>query len=59
MAESPAYPGAPRWVKILGVVSLALVVAFVALHLAGGGFRRHVHFGGETPPSATHESGHR
>jgi hypothetical protein len=58
MAESPAYPGAPRWVKILGIVSLALVVAFVVVHLAGGGFRHHGgHFDGETPPAASQKSG--
>jgi hypothetical protein len=48
MAESPAYPGAPRWVKVLGIITLALVVLFVVVHLAGGGFRHH-HLGGEAP----------
>jgi hypothetical protein len=45
MAESPSYPGAPRWVKILGIISLALAVVFVAVHLAGGGFHHHGHLG--------------
>lgn len=49
MAEPPAYPGTPRWVKVLGIISLALAVVFVVVHLAGGGFRHHGHFGGETP----------
>ena len=34
-------PGAPRWVKVFGLVTAVLIVAFVALHLAGGGFRGH------------------
>lgn len=49
MSKSPAYPGAPRWVKVLGVVSVALAVVFVAVHLAGGGFH-HTH--GATAASA-------
>jgi len=59
MPEPSAYPGAPRWVKILGIISVALAAAFVAVHLAGGGFRRHGHFGGETPSGVVHEGGHR
>jgi len=47
MADSPAYPGTPRWVKVLGLISLALVVVFVAVHLAGGGFRHHGHRGAQ------------
>lgn len=34
-------PGAPRWVKALGIVVLVLLVAFLALHLTG-----HVPFAG-------------
>ena len=29
----------PRWVKVVGSIAVALVLAFVALHLAGRGFR--------------------
>ncbi len=36
MADLP--PGAPRWVKVFGIIVVVLVVAFVVLHLAGGGF---------------------
>jgi len=57
MAESPAYPGAPRWVKILGIITLALAVVFVAVHLAGGGFHHHGHVGGEATPAANQKSG--
>jgi hypothetical protein len=52
MAESPKYPGAPRWVKVLGIISLTLVVVFVVVHLAGGGFRHHGHLGSEAPSGA-------
>lgn len=51
MADSPAYPGMPRWVKIFGMISLALVVVFVVVHLAGGGFQHHDHFGGQPSPA--------
>jgi hypothetical protein len=37
------YPGAPRWVKLLGVIALALLVVFAAVHITGRGF----HHGGE------------
>jgi hypothetical protein len=34
-------PSTPRWVKALGLAVLVLVLAFVILHLAGGGFGGH------------------
>ena len=34
-------PPAPRWVKVFGLIAVVLVVGFVILHLAGGGFRGH------------------
>ena len=34
-----AAPSTPRWVKVSGAAVVILVVAFVILHLAGGGFR--------------------
>ena len=37
--ESP--PGAPRWVKVFGIIALVLLVLFVARHLTSGGFRGH------------------
>lgn len=36
-------PGTPRWVKAFGIVAVILVLLFIALHLAGGGFRGHGH----------------
>lgn len=32
---------APLWVKVFGGVLVVLLVAFIAMHLAGGGFRGH------------------
>ncbi len=44
-ARQPArYPGTPRWVKVVVLVSLALTVTFAIVHLAGGGFRHHAPF---------------
>lgn len=34
--------GTPRWVKAFGVVAVVLILAFVVLHLAGGGFGHHI-----------------
>jgi hypothetical protein len=31
-------PGLPAWVKVAGIIVIILIVLFVALHLAGGGF---------------------
>ncbi|HWG90529.1 MAG TPA: hypothetical protein VNZ52_06720 [Candidatus Thermoplasmatota archaeon] len=31
----------PRWVKALAIVGLLLIIAFVALHLPGGGVGNH------------------
>ena len=47
-----AAPGTPRWVYISGIITLVVVVLFIILHLAGGGFRGH---GGGTPPSTVIE----
>ena len=35
----------PRWVKVLGAIGIALIVAFVILHLTGHGFGGHHGFG--------------
>jgi len=44
MAESPPYPGTPRWVKIAGIVTLVLILAVIGAHLTGIAPRGH------TPP---------
>ena len=41
MPELPPHPGAPRWVKVFGIVGLILLLVFVVLHLTGRGFRGH------------------
>lgn len=80
MTDPPAYPdsngdtgmrpeggsttGTPRWVKVSGIIALALVLLFVTLMLTGRGGGhgpgRHtssVHPGGDTPPSGITERG--
>ena len=32
----------PLWVKVFGVIAIIVLVAFVILHLAGGGPGRHL-----------------
>ena len=41
MADLPPYPGTPRWVKVFGIIALALVLLFVILMLTGHGPGRH------------------
>ena len=31
----------PRWVKVFGIIAVIVAVAFMILHLAGGGPGRH------------------
>lgn len=35
------YEGAPRWVKVLGIIALVVISIVVIIHLAGGGFHGH------------------
>ena len=53
----PPYPGAPRWVKVFGIIALVVVLLFVILLLTRGpgghGPNRHTSSGdtgGQTPP---------
>ena len=39
--------GTPRWVKVFGIIALALVLLFIILHLTGNNLGGH---GGHTPP---------
>jgi hypothetical protein len=41
MANRPPYPGAPRWVKVLGIIAIVVVLLFVIMLLAGHGPGRH------------------
>ncbi|MDX6345805.1 MAG: hypothetical protein QOF84_595 [Streptomyces sp.] len=34
-------PSTPRWVKVSGIIAGVLVLAFVVMHLAGGGMDGH------------------
>jgi len=35
--------GTPRWVKVFGIIALALLVPFVIMHLAGLSPMSHMH----------------
>ena len=37
VADRPPYPGAPRWVKVFGIVAVVLVLVVVVVLLVGGG----------------------
>ena len=56
MADSPPYPGTPRWVKVFGIIALVLVLLFVIMLLTDPGRHgpgRHTRSGGSgghTPP---------
>jgi uncharacterized membrane protein len=64
MADSPPYPGTPRWVKVFGIIALVVVLLFVILMFTRGpgghGPGRHTPSrdpGGQTPPSSVTEHG--
>ncbi|MBI4311483.1 MAG: hypothetical protein HY681_06845 [Chloroflexi bacterium] len=37
MADQPRYPGAPRWVKVFGIIGIIVVLLVVIVLFAGGG----------------------
>ncbi len=39
--DRQSFPGIPHWVKVSAIVAIVLVLVFVTVHLAGGGFRGH------------------
>lgn len=41
MIDPLPYPGAPRWVKIIGVAAAVLALVVLIVVLAGGGPGRH------------------
>ena len=45
MSQTSSPPPAPRWVKTSIALAGLLVVAFVVLHLLGGGMASHFHAG--------------
>ena len=59
MTDPPAYPGAPRWVKVSGIIAIGLVLLVVIVVVTGVGGPhgpgRHIpsgDAGGGTPPSS-------
>lgn len=55
MEERPAYPGAPRWVKVSAILGGVLVLLIAVLIFAGGGLARHGpgrHASGNDAPSS-------
>jgi hypothetical protein len=53
--------GAPRWVKMFGIIVLALILLFVILQFVGGGGhgpRRHGGDGGTSPDAVTEYGDH-
>jgi hypothetical protein len=36
-----AAPSTPRWVKVSGIIAGVLVLAFLVMHVAGGGMAGH------------------
>jgi hypothetical protein len=56
MANRPPYPGIPRWVKVFGIIVIALVLLVIAMMFTGGehGPGRHTESGdagGQVPAS--------
>lgn len=52
-------PGTPRWVKVFGIIALALVLLFIVLQSIGGGNHgpgRHLP-SSNAPPSSLTEDG--
>lgn len=37
MADSPSYPGAPRWLKVCGIIAIVLVLLAVIIVVTGAG----------------------
>lgn len=57
----PALTGTPRWVKVSGIVALAVLLLFAAMMVFGGGGHgpgRHSGGGTDTPSGATETEGH-
>lgn len=57
MPDSSEYPGAPRWVKVAGIIVLVLVLVFAVVHISGHGIGNHMPSGtphGQTPPGEGH-----
>ena len=53
MSSPEDYPGAPRWIKALGVVALIALAIIVGMHLTGEGGLAHMLDHGRPTPSST------
>lgn len=59
--EPVSTTGTPRWVKVFGMIALALVLLLVILQFVGGGGhgpRRHEGHGNQPAASISEEAGH-
>ncbi len=62
MASPPPYPGAPRWVKVFGIIAATVILAFVFQLVTEGPMRpgmlgMHGDGGGDTSPAGITEDG--
>ena len=64
MANRPPYPGAPRWVKVFGIIAIGLVVLVVIIVFTGvggphgpGRHMRSADAGDSTPPASVTRPG--
>lgn len=37
MADPPSYPGAPRWVKVSGIIAIAMILLVIVVVFTGVG----------------------
>ena len=61
VANSPSYPGTPRWVKVFVMIALMAIVLFALLHLTSGGIGHlidHGMSGHGSPTSAPRQGAH-
>ena len=54
MADPPPYPGAPRWLRMLGVAAGIAALLLVVLIHGDGGHRHTIPFVGSLDHGATH-----
>lgn len=56
MADSPGYPGTPRWAKVFGIIAMVVILLFVVRVVTVGGEHarpsRSDVSGGRTAPSS-------
>jgi hypothetical protein len=58
MSNRPRYPGAPRWVRVFGIIVIVVVLVVVIMLLTGHGPGRHTpsgDAGGQVLPTSVME----